>query len=139
MSLNDQIRLARASPGELVGVDEAMIHDVVHAFYIRIRDDPLLAPVFKQVIVAGWNPHLARMCDFWSAVTLTTGRFKGSPIEAHARISEISSEHFRRWLLLFSETVTEICPPAAASLFVAKSQVIARSLMLGIKLETDTN
>ncbi len=47
------------SPGASVGIDEAMIRDVVHAFYGRIREDALLGPIFGRAI-ADWDRHLAR-------------------------------------------------------------------------------
>lgn len=119
---------AAASP-----VTEAMIHTLVHAFYAKVRTDPALGPIFNRAIAADeWPPHLAKMCDFWSSVTLMTGRFKGSPMSAHVAVPDIGSAHFARWLRLFGETASEICPPKAADLFRAKADMIARSLQLGI-------
>lgn len=121
----------RVGPGEPAGVTEPMIREVVDAFYARVRRDPALGPIFNRAI-ADWDEHLAKLADFWSSVLLMTGRFKGSPMSAHAGIPEIRETHFARWLHLFAQTVTEICPPAAAELFVAKSEMIGRSLKLGI-------
>jgi len=122
----------RVGPGVAVGVTEAMIHDVVHTFYGKVRTDPALAHIFNRVIGDGWDVHLAKMCDFWSSVLLMTGRFKGAPMVAHARIPDIRATHFARWLHLFQQTAQQLCPPEAAELFVAKSQMIAQSLQLGI-------
>jgi hemoglobin len=123
--------LRRVGPGVAVGIDEAMIHEVVHGFYAQIRTDPALGPIFNR-IVDDWDVHLAKMCDFWSSVLLMTGRFKGAPMVAHARIPEIRPTHFARWLHVFKQTVERLCPPEAAALFVAKSEMIAQSLQLGI-------
>ena len=122
----------RVGPGVEVDVTEPMIHDVVHGFYAKIRSDPALGPIFNRVIGDGWDAHLAKMCDFWSSVLLMTGRFKGTPMAAHVRIGEIRPTHFARWLHLFRQTVEELCPPDAAALFVAKSEMIGRSLQLEI-------
>jgi hemoglobin len=113
-------------------VTVAMIHEVVHAFYGKIRTDPALGHIFNRVIGDNWDTHLARMCDFWSSVLLMTGRFKGAPMIVHARIPEIRPTHFARWLHLFRQTVEQMCPPRAAALFVAKSEMIAQSLKLWI-------
>jgi len=121
----------RVGPGVAAGVTEPMIHELVHAFYGKIRTDPALGPVFNRVI-DDWDVHLAKMCDFWSSVLLMSGRFKGAPMAAHARIDEIRPTHFARWLHVFAQTAEEVCPPPAAALFVAKSQMIAQSLQLGI-------
>jgi hemoglobin len=119
------------APGYAVGVTEEMIHDLVHAFYAKVRRDPALGPIFNRV-VDDWDHHLEKLCDFWSSVTLMTGRFKGAPMAAHTRVPDIRPTHFARWLHLFAETAAEICPPEAAALFVAKSQMIGQSLQLGI-------
>lgn len=121
---------AAASP-----VTEAMIHDLVHAFYGKIRGDPALGPIFNRVLAEdGWPAHLAKMCDFWSSVTLMSGRFKGSPMQAHVRVGGIRPTHFARWLHLFEQTAVDVCPPEAAAIFVEKSRMIARSLQMGLHL-----
>lgn len=122
----------RVGPGVAAGVTEPMIHDLVHAFYAKVRVDPALGPVFNRVIGDGWDEHLVKLCDFWSSVLLMTGRFKGTPMATHARLADIRPTHFARWLHLFEQTVRQICPPEAAALFVVKSEIIARSLQLGI-------
>lgn len=119
----------REGPGVAAGVTEAMIHDQVHAFYGKIRADPALGPIFNREI-DDWDHHLAKMCDFWSSVLLMTGRFKGAPMAAHARLVDVRPTHFARWLHLFRQTAHEVCPEAAAGLFIAKSEMIAQSLQL---------
>ncbi len=122
---------ARIAPGAAAGVTEPMIRELVHAFYGRVRQDPDLGPVFERAI-DDWDEHLAKLCDFWSSVTLMTGRFKGSPMAAHARRQDIEAWHFGVWLALFADTARAVCPPAAADLFIAKSQMIGQSLQLGL-------
>ncbi|HEY5347463.1 MAG TPA: group III truncated hemoglobin [Rhizomicrobium sp.] len=113
-------------------IDEAMIHTLVHAFYGRIREDEILGPIFARVIGADWDPHLAKMCDFWSSVMLMSGRYKGNPMIAHMRLKMVRPEHFERWLDLFGETADAVCPPNIAALFRARAANIARSLQLGM-------
>lgn len=112
------------------GIDEAMIRRLVHAFYDRIRADDVLGPVFAARI-GDWEPHLERMCAFWSSVTLMSGRYHGRPMQAHARLP-VAGAHFDHWLALFEETAGTVCPPAAAALFVEKARLIASSLELGV-------
>ncbi len=122
------------APGVDAGVTEAMIHNLVHRFYDRVRRDPLLGPVFNTT-VEDWSTHLDKLCAFWSSVTLMTGRYKGTPMQTHAALPDISAAHFTRWLELFSATAHEVCPPAAAALFVDRAERIARSLQMGIAIE----
>ena len=131
--MSESVQSARLeiSPGYPLGVTEAMIETLVRAFYGKIRNDRILGPIFAARI-ADWEPHLRKMFDFWSSVTLMSGRYHGAPMPAHVRIAEIGPDHFARWLQLFAETATEVCPPEAAALFVDRSQRIAQSLQMGI-------
>jgi hemoglobin len=132
MSMSESVQSARLeiSPGYPLGVTEATIHDLVHAFYAKVRADEVLGPIFEAKI-QDWEPHLAKMCDFWSSVTLMSGRYHGTPMIAHARLP-VDASHFGRWLELFEETALEVCPPEAAALFIDRSQRIAQSLLMGI-------
>jgi hemoglobin len=123
----------RFGPGVPAGIDEEMIERQVRTFYARVRLHPVLGPVFNDA-VADWDEHLAKLCDFWSSVLLMSGRFKGSPMAAHARRPDIRHEHFPIWLELFERTAREVCPPAAADLFVEKSRMIGRSLSMGLSV-----
>ncbi|MCC7280858.1 MAG: group III truncated hemoglobin, partial [Acetobacteraceae bacterium] len=114
-------------------LDEAMIEAVVHGFYARIRGDALLGPIFDAVIApAAWPHHLDKMCDFWSATLLRTGRYDGRPLPPHLAIPELGEPHFRRWLQLFRTTVGEICPPEVASLFMDRALRITQSFRMAI-------
>ena len=132
MSIPESVQSARLeiSPGYPLGVTEPMIHALVHAFYDKVRADEVLGPIFAAKI-EDWGPHLGKMCDFWSSVTLMSGRYHGTPMIAHARLP-IEAGHFDRWLRLFEQTAGEVCPPEAAALFVARSRRIAQSLQMGI-------
>lgn len=112
------------------GIDDAMIRDLVHAFYARVRDDELLGPVFDARI-ADWGPHLDRMCDFWSSVALMSGRYHGQPMQKHLELP-VDARHFDRWLDLFQATARDRCPPAAADHFIERAQRIAQSMEMGI-------
>jgi hemoglobin len=112
------------------GIDQAMIERLVRAFYAKVRQDALLGPIF-EARVRDWEPHLRRMCAFWSSVALMSGLYHGSPMAMHLRLP-VDAEHFDRWLAHFEATARELCPPAAADHFVERAQRIAESLELGI-------
>jgi hemoglobin len=122
--------LASAAITAETGIDEAMIERVVRGFYEKVRADALLGPVFETRI-ADWEPHLQRMCAFWSSVALMTGRYHGNPAGKHMPLP-VDAVHFDRWLALFEETLAEMCPPAAAAHFSERARRIAESLELGI-------
>jgi hemoglobin len=112
------------------GIDEAMIDSLVRSFYARVRKDALLGPVFETRIV-DWEPHLQRMCAFWSSVALMSGRYHGQPMEKHLPLP-VDARHFDRWLELFAQTANDLVPPAASKHFVERANTIARSLEMGI-------
>lgn len=113
------------------GLDEAILTTLVHRFYDKVRADPLLGPVFAAHIT-DWQPHLARMVDFWSSVALMTGCYHGSPVARHAGLP-VTWAHFDRWLVLFRETAHEVCPPAGAAHVIARAERIARSLNIAVE------
>jgi len=122
---------------------ESQIEDLVTTFYARIRKHPSLGPIFERAIGTDWTAHLKLMCDFWSSVMLTTGRYKGRPIPAHVRINQkqegtIEPKHFAEWLSLFEATAKELFAPDLAASFVEKARRIAESLKLGFAFHSPT-
>jgi hemoglobin len=112
------------------GIDEAMIERLVRGFYARVRQDPLIGPVFDARI-RDWEPHLQRMCAFWSSVALMSGRYHGQPMPKHLPLP-VDGRHFDRWLELFEATARDLCPAKAAEHFVERARRIAESLELGV-------
>lgn len=115
---------------ERTGIDEAMIERLVRAFYASVRADAALGPIFEARI-ADWEPHLERMCAFWSSVALMSGRYGGQPMAKHLPLP-IDARHFDRWLSLFEKTAGDVCPPSAADHFIERARRIAESLELGV-------
>lgn len=112
------------------GIDEEMIERLVRTFYVRVRGDAVLGPIFAATI-EDWEPHLQKMFAFWSSVALMSGRYHGQPMAKHMPLP-IDAPHFDRWLALFAQTARDICPPAAAERFVQLSRRVGESLELGI-------
>lgn len=112
------------------GITETIIERLVHAFYARVRADPLIGPVFAAR-VENWDQHLGKLCAFWSSVALMTGRYHGQPMRVHVNLP-VEGRHFDRWLDLFEATAVELCTPVAAAHFIERARRIADSLELGI-------
>ena len=110
-------------PGTLAGITEPMIgrsftHSTPAYASIRCWDR------YSTALALIWDAHLDELCAFWSSVTLMTGRYKGTPMQAHAALTEITLAHFERWLALFQFTASKTCPPDAAALFVDRANRI---------------
>lgn len=77
---------------------------LVDCFYGKVREDDLLAEIFKNKIENRWTQHLEKMYRFWQTVLLDEHTYYGSPFPPHAKLP-VSIAHFERWLKLFYETV----------------------------------
>lgn len=108
------------------GLDEAILTDLVHRFYARIRDDDRLGWIFEQH-VEDWPAHLDRMVAFWSSVALMTGRYHGAPMPAHINLPVVRAD-FDRWLAHWEQVAHEVCPPAGAALVIDRAHRVAASL-----------
>lgn len=122
---------------DLSDIDEAGLERLVHAFYARVREDAKLGPIFNGAI-ADWPEHLDKLQAFWSSVMLTSGRYKGQPVPAHAKHRDaITPELFDRWLALWGQTARELMTPNAAEALEAKAARIAESLQLALFFRLD--
>ncbi|MCR8726124.1 group III truncated hemoglobin [Frigidibacter sp. ROC022] len=108
------------------GLTEEMLRSLVHRFYDKVRRDPALGPIFEARI-GDWGSHLDKMVAFWSSVALMTGKYHGAPVPKHAGLP-VGWAHYDRWLALFRETTSEVCPPAGAAHVIERAERIARSL-----------
>jgi hemoglobin len=77
------------------------IEFLVDTFYEKVKADSLLSPVFAHV---DWVTHLPIMYNFWSSMMLGDQSYQGNPFQKHVGLP-LSTEHFKRWLALFTETV----------------------------------
>lgn len=118
---------------EKLGIDDAYISTLVDSFYQRVRAHPLLGPIFDEKIGDDWDPHLARMKDFWASVAMNAGRYSGRPVPKHKALSRVQPWHFNIWLALFRETLEETAPtPGAVPYFMVRAERIAESLQLAM-------
>jgi len=118
-------------------ITEDMLATLVPVFYGRVRQDPLIGPLFNAA-VDDWDEHLGKLTAFWSSVMLTSGRYKGSPMAAHLRHADaIRPEMFERWLAIWAETTSDLVPGAAAQALQERAGRIAESLQLGLAFRRD--
>ena len=133
---NNVVALAKA-PSGIGRLSEDTIRHLVDRFYVKVRADPQLGPIFERAIPGDWGPHLATMHNFWSSVMLTSGRYKGNPVAVHLRLEGIEPQLFERWLALFDETCRELLDEDIAAAFRAKAARIAESLKLALFYRSD--
>ncbi|MFV3127713.1 group III truncated hemoglobin [Niveispirillum sp. KHB5.9] len=118
-------------------IDDTSLAALIVAFYANVRLDPLLGPVFHAMVGEGddeWAAHLRRVHDFWSSVTMGTGRYGGRPMQVHAGIPGLEAAHFQRWLALFAETADRLFTPQASAFLRDKAERMAQALQQGIAM-----
>lgn len=114
-------------------ITEELIAELVDTFYGRVRLDPLIGPIFLEKLGDDWDAHLAKLHDFWSSVTLMSGRYRGKPQQVHMPLP-LEMQHFERWLSLFEATVTDLCTGPARFLFIDRAHRIADSLQISLNI-----
>ena len=81
---------------------------LLRRFYGQALHDAVLYEPFTDLRDGGLEAHLPVMCDFWETVLFRAGLYKGSAMIVHKRLHgkyPLRSEHFVRWLTLWSQTV----------------------------------
>jgi len=130
-----RVRDAKAEYAASIGIDDALISDIVETFYARIREHDLLGPIFAAHI-ADWPRHLAKMKDFWASIAIEAGRFRGNPMLKHIAIGSLERGHFDQWLALFSATLDDVVAgKEARTFFRERAGRIADSLHMGIEVQ----
>jgi hemoglobin len=114
-------------------ISDELVSRLVETFYGRVRLDPVLGPIFESQLEGRWDEHLAALKDFWSSVTMLTGRYRGKPHAAHVPLG-LTPAHFEHWLGLFETTVNDLCAGPAAALFISRAHRIAESLQIGLNI-----
>jgi hemoglobin len=122
---------------KLADITEPGIRLLVDAFYVKVRADAVLGPIFARTLPGDWQPHLEKMVAFWSSVMLTSGRYKGNPVIKHLVIPGMTPELFTRWLALFDLTCRELFDDGVAAAFRGKAERIAESLKLALFYKPD--
>ncbi|KCZ54194.1 hypothetical protein HY29_15255 [Hyphomonas beringensis] len=116
-----------------LGIDEAFVSNLVDSFYARVRAHPMLGPIFAAKIKDDWDPHLAKMKDFWSSVAMSTGRYSGKPFPAHMKLTGVTPAHFNIWLALFRLTLEDISEnPETVDYFMERADRIAQNFQFGM-------
>lgn len=116
------------------------IERLVVTFYERAFADALLGPIFRDVAKLDLTAHLPIMCDFWQTVLFRAGLYRRNALQVHAdlhAVAPLTSEHFARWLTLWTATVDELFSGAKAELAKTQASRIAYSINRRLSGEPD--
>ncbi len=112
-------------------VTAAEIGAVVQGFYIRVRQDPELGPVFAAH-VQDWPAHEEKIASFWRNAILFERSYDGNPMQRHLAAGNVRAGMFLRWLDLFDETLADQLAPDIAATWSALARKIGRGLAMGV-------
>lgn len=108
-----------------------MVFRLVHTFYARVREEPVLGPIFEAKLAGKWDEHLAKLVEFWATMALRTDSYKGRPLPPHVPLG-LAPEHFERWLALFKQTARDTCSAQGAAFFIDRAERIADSFQMAL-------
>jgi hemoglobin len=112
---------------------------LVDAFYVEVRRDAILGPIFDDVARIDWAAHLPKMYEFWETVLFGRSMFRGNPLAVHLALAQrvpLGSREFGRWLELFHHTVDRLFDGPVASEAKVKASRIASVMQHHISEQT---
>jgi len=89
---------------EIETIDDIRL--LVDTFYAKVRENPLIGPIFEGVIGDRWPAHLAKMYRFWQTVLFDEHTYYGAPFPPHAQLP-VDRAHFDTWLRLWHGTIDQ--------------------------------
>ena len=87
------------------------VHQLVTAFYTKVRKNETLGPIFNPII-KDWPRHLEHITNFWTSNLFFERTYYGNPLEKHIGVDQyhqgkIEALHFGIWLNLWFQTIDE--------------------------------
>ena len=114
-------------------ISRTEIERVVARFYDRIREDPVLGPVFAAH-VTDWHVHEAKIARFWANAILHERSYDGNPLLVHRQAGNVRPGMFEPWLALFDTVLREELREDQAQSWSALAHLIGRSLRAGMAM-----
>jgi hemoglobin len=113
----------------------ADIERLINSFYDKVKSDDVIGFIFNDIAKVNWEKHLPVMYDFWENIIFLTNKYVGNPMNVHLQLNEqvpLKSEHFQRWLLLFTGTVDELFEGKKAD--IAKQKAVSIATIMETKI-----
>ncbi|UWQ78506.1 group III truncated hemoglobin [Leisingera sp. S132] len=107
------------------------ISRVVAVFYMQVRADDVLGPVFAAH-VTDWPEHEEKIADFWRNAILRERSYSGNPMRVHVSRPDVKAEHFPLWLGLFHQVLRAELPERTALQWGALADRIGEGFRTGV-------
>jgi hemoglobin len=132
---NGNLRKKQTMKKDLEGREDIQL--LIDSFYIKVRQDELIGPIFNDVAKVDWTHHLPVMYDFWEGVLFHKGGYAGNPMRVHKQLNErfpLEQVHFDRWLSIFRHTLDELFEGPVTE--QARQRALSIATMIRIKTAT---
>ena len=113
------------------------LESLLDEFYKIVPFDVEIGHHFDDVDL---KAHLPVIVDFWEKILFGKPVYFGNPLPIHEKLHErfpLESEHFRRWVEIFSATVDELFAGETAENAKLRANMIADSLDQRINRKDD--
>lgn len=117
--------------------DRSDIILLVDRFYDRVRENPVIGPIFTEVAHLDFDKHLPVMYSFWASQLLGEQTYSGNPMTPHLKLATLTPMgeiQFIEWLRLFNQTVDELFEGTRAEEAKTRAGNIARLMNYKINL-----
>jgi hemoglobin len=112
------------------------IEHLVETFYAGTFADPVLGPIFVDIVKLDLPRHIPIMCDFWENILFGARKYPGGMMMVHYRVHQQTSlqpHHIQRWLDYWEETVDDLFAGERANL--AKLHAARTGVAMGNRFE----
>ncbi len=113
-------------------ITASQIDLVMSRFYAKVRQDPVLGPIFNGHI-DNWPQHEAKIAGFWRNAIMFERSYDGNPMQAHMMAGDVRADHFDGWLTLFDEVLETTLPANSAAAWSSLVHRIGRGLRMGVQ------
>lgn len=106
------------------------------AFYEKVKVDDTIAYLFNEVANLNWDDHMPKIYAFWEVILLGKPGFNGDVMGKHIKLHQkekLTTEHFDRWIALFTETVNEMYEGSKADEALNRANIIRRTIEFNIQ------
>jgi hemoglobin len=113
----------------------ADIDRLMNVFYARALVDPVIGYIFTDVAKLDLEHHLPIIGDFWESMLFGTPAYQKhgrNPMLVHKELhlkSQLTREHFERWLEIFTTTTDELFKGENADHIKIRAAAIAERFM----------
>jgi len=108
-------------------IGRGRVDQVIHAFYGRLRADPMLQGFFDHIVdFVGHEAHIAGF--WWAAMGGKPEQPRQFDMLGRHQGLALTPAAFARWLALFGETLTEYLPIELAAQWLQMAEAIAANL-----------